>query len=413
MTSFGRPLRHARWQAVLAVAAIAAAVALPVVLVSVGGGVASHELASLENAGYQLVVSAAGLHGIEDAHNASLRLLGTPNITFAAPILSVPIDAFNATGQVAPVLGEGVIPCQFAPTLGPTQRGLFPLPLPLGDPNDTVHFADGTYRGTPTYSVLVSSTYAAKAHVGVGGTLLLSPTTNASQGVRYNVTGIFGVALSIVQPSGAFAVMLPLSDLQVLTGYAHGSGTVVPDGADTIEVVVDGAVARSSSALARVAAQVQALFPSYTVTTLSEEAQQLEAASAVLTGFYLALSSVGLIVGLVFLALILVRRVERERRAIGIRRAIGMPAGSIAVELVRSGAVLAVAGGLAGVGAGYVVVHALASWGSATVREAARLAIFDPAQLGALVLGVVALSALASSAAVRAANRVNVLEALR
>ena len=57
---FGSSLRHLRIQQVLAIAAVATAVALPVILVSVGGGVSAHELSSLENAGYQLVVSASG-----------------------------------------------------------------------------------------------------------------------------------------------------------------------------------------------------------------------------------------------------------------------------------------------------------------------------------------------------------------
>jgi hypothetical protein len=389
-----RTLRHARWQSVLAVAAIASAVALPVVLVSVGGGVAAHELASLEDTGYQLVVSAAGLHGIEHAHQDEASFLALPHVVDAAPILSVAIDLFNATDNATPVLAEGVVPAEFLPTLGPTERSLFPDPLPLGDdPNDTAHYANDTYAGPTTYDVLVSSPYAAEAGVDVGSTVVLSPTTNVSLGVRYNVTGLFGTPLSIVQPRGAFAAVLLLSNLQVLTGYAAGARTVVPDGADTIEIVVAPAAAVSPSTLANVAAAVQAVVPFYTVTTLSSEASELQSAASVLTGFYLALSSVGLAIGLLFLALVLVRRVERERRAIGIRRAIGLSSWSVAGAIVQSGAMLAAAG--------------------STVREAAQLAVFGPAFLVELVGAVVALSVVASAAAVRAAWRVDLLEALR
>jgi len=134
---------------VLAVAAIATAVALPVVLVSVGGGVSAHELANLQNAGYQIVVSAAGLHGITHSHNYTDQILSIPGVTAASPVLSVTIDAFTHSGGT-PVLAEGVIPDQFYPTLGPTESGLFPSPLPLGDPTDDVHFAHGTYSGLRT-----------------------------------------------------------------------------------------------------------------------------------------------------------------------------------------------------------------------------------------------------------------------
>jgi len=405
-------LRHSRLQLVLAVAAIATAVALPVVLVSVGGGVASHELANLENAGYQIVVSAAGIHGITNAHRYTADILALPGVTAASPVLSISIDAYAPSGSVAPVLAEGVIPRQFAPTLSPAESGLFPSPLPLGDPTDGVHYANGTYDGPPTYDVLVSSPYAGEFHVTTGSRLILSPTANRTLGISYNVTGVFGVPPTALGPTGAFAVLLPLSDLQTLTGFAAGPA-VAPDAADTIQVAVTGSVATNPGALTQLRDHVQALFPLYSVSSLTQEAQQLEAASGVLTGFYLALSSVGVTVGLLFLALVLLRRVEADRRSIGIRRALGIPGRAIAGEIVWNGAALAILGSVLGVAAGYVIVEALAKWATSAVQEAAELAVFNPALLGELVAGIVALSLLAGAVAARAALRTEITEALR
>lgn len=415
MRPFGSAsLRHARLQAVLAVAAIGAAVALPVVLVSVGGGVATHELHDLEDSGYQIVVSAPGIHGIAGAHNLSRQLEALPSVAEAAPILSVAIEAFNGTGAPAAVLAEGVIPGTFLPTLGPTERGLFPSSLALGDPNDSVHFDNGTYDGTGTYDVMVSSPYAAQYGVQVGQTIRLSPSSNASDAVPYTVTGIFGVAPSILQPTGANSVLLPLSDLQVLTNLSAGPGTIVPDAADTIEVVVASAIATDPSAIARVAASIGSVVgSSYSVSTLSAEAQQLASANAVLTGFYLALSSVGLVVGWMFLAVVLLRRVETDRRSVGIRRALGLPGGSIAAGFLRDGAVLAGTGAAVGIAGGYLLVEALTRVGSATVREAASLAIFEPVLLGEIAGALVLLSLVASAIATRAALRLPIAEALR
>ena len=408
----GGSLRHSRLQVVLAVAAIATAVALPVVLVSVGGGVSSHELANLQNAGYQIVVSAGGVHGITHAHGYTDQLLGLQGVTAASPVLSITIDAFSTSGSVAPVLAEGVIPGQFAPTLGPAEAGLFPKPIVLGDPTDSIHFANGTYAGPATYDVLVSSPFANQYHVAQGSRVILSPVANRTLGTTYNVTGTFGVPPSVLGPTGAFAVLLPLSDLQAMTGLAGGS-SVAPDAADTIQVSVAGSVATNPGALDNLRGEVQSLFPYYGVSSLTQEAQQLEAASGVLTGFYLALSSVGLTVGLLFLALVLLRRVEADRRSIGIRRALGVPSGSIAGEIVGGGALLASIGAVAGVAAGYLIVEALAKWASSAVQEAAQLAVFDPVLLGELVAAVIALSLLASGVATRAALRTEITEALR
>lgn len=408
----GGSLRHSRLQIVLAVAAIGTAVALPVILLSVGGGVSAHELANIQNAGYQIVVSAAGLHGIEHAHNYTDQILRIGSVTAASPVLSVTIDAFTPSGSVSPVLAEGVIPDQFTPTLGPSESGLFPSPLPLGDPTDDVHFAHGAYSGPATYDVLVSSPYAQAHGVSLGDSLLLSPVANRSLGVSYNVTGIFGVPPTVLGPTGAFAVVIPLSDLQVMTGLA-GAGAPVPDAADTIQVAVVGSVATNPDALNQVRDQVQALFPYYSVSSLTQEAQQLQTASGVLTGFYLAISSVGLTVGLLFLALVLLRRVEADRRSIGIRRALGIPGRSIAGEIVRDGAVLALMGGAVGVLTGYVIVEGLARWATSAVQEAAQLAVFQPLVLLELMLLVVGLSLLAGAVATRSALRIEITEALR
>jgi hypothetical protein len=410
---FGSSLRHLRLQQILAIAAVGTAVALPVVLVSVGGGVSAHELAGLQNAGYQIVVSAAGVHGITDAHTLTDRILALGSVAAASPVLSVSLDAFPGTGGPTSVLAEGVIPDQFSPTLGPSEGGLFPTPLPLGDLTDRVHFDNGTYAGPASYDVLVSSPLAQADGLGAGSKLLLSPSANRSQGVEYNVTATFGVPPTALGPTGAFAIVLPLSNLQVMSGFAGGPATVAPDAADTIEVALTGAASTQPATLDRVRDEIQALVPFYGVSSLDQEAQQLRAASGVLTGFYLALSSVALTVGLLFLALVLVRRVEADRRSIGIRRALGLPGRWIAREIVADGLRLALLGSAVGLVGGYLIVEGLARWGSAAVQVAARLALFDPVTLGAIVLGVLVLSLLASAVATRSALRVEITEALR
>ncbi len=410
---FGSSLRHLRIQQVLAIAAVGTAVALPVVLVSVGGGVSAHELTSLENAGYQLVVSASGEHGITNAHNVTDEILAIGSVTAASPVLSVAVDSFLATGGPSPVLAEGVIPDQFTPTLGPTEAGLFPNPLPLGDPSDRAHFDNGTYAGPASNEVLVSSPLAQADGITTGASLWIGPSTNRSQAVEYNVTGTFGVPPTALGPTGAFAIVLPLSNLQVMAGLASGTGSVGHDAADTIEISVTGAAASDPATLNHLRDEVQHLVPYYFVGSLSTEAQQLQSASGVLTGFYLALSSVALTVGLLFLALVLVRRVESDRRSIGIRRALGLPRRWIAREIVGDGLALALLGALFGVVGGYVIVEALAAWGSGGVRLAAEWAVFDPGTLLAIVLGVAGLSLVASAVATRAALRVEITEALR
>ena len=410
-----RSLRHRRLQSAFAISAIAAAVSLPVILISVGGGVSAHELHAIENAGYQIVVSAAGIHGINDAHSLATQIAAIGSVAAVSPVLSVSIDAFVGSGGPTPVLAEGVIPQPFEQTLAADQRPLFPSPLPLGDPFDTLHFANGSYAGPITLDVLVSSPIAQNLGVTVGSTIVLSPNTDQGVGVRYQVTGIFGVAASLVGPTSAYVIVLPLSNLQQFTGYAQSSGSprVLIDAADTIQVALTSTASTDPSAIQAVGQAITQLAPFYVVDTLLQQAQQLQNQAAVLTGFYLALSSVALSVGLIFLAIILLRRVENQRASIGIRRAIGIPGWQIGTEMAGYGLTLAGAGSLAGLVGGILLVTTLAQWGSQTVAQAARLAVFDPVTLGALVAGVLGLSLLASAVATRAALRISIPETLR
>ncbi|MCI4331457.1 MAG: FtsX-like permease family protein [Thermoplasmata archaeon] len=410
------PLRHHRLQTILTVAAIATAVSLPVVLLSVGGGVFQHELAQLQNAGYEIVVSASGVHAVDQSHSLAASIDRVGSVTAASPVLSFALDAFVGPGGGAqPVLVEGVIPQAFEATEGPTERSVLPSPLPLGDPTDLVHYRGGSYRGVASWDVMVSTPFMQSSGSGTGTSLILSPDSNRSGGVAFNVTGVFGVPPTTLGPTAAYAMVVPLSDLQVLAGLgaARTSGDPPLDAADTIEVALDGAAAADPSQIDRAASEIQGLVPFYGVTSLTQEAQHLQEANSVLTGFYLALSSVALAVGLIFLALVLVRRVESERKSIGIQRAMGVPGRFIASGIVRTGLLLSGGGAVVGVGAGIILVRLLQVYGSPEVQAAANLAVFDPRTLILLGAGVVGLSSLASALASRTALRLSIPEALR
>jgi putative ABC transport system permease protein len=412
-----RPARlsHTALQDLLAVAAMATAVALPVVLLSVGGGVSAHERSQLEASGFEITVSAPGTHGIGDAHALTRQIDGIPNVSAASPVLSVPVDLFAPNGGSEPALAEGVLPGPFLATLSASERDAFPSPLPLGDPMDAEHYANGTYGGPATDDVIVASPLAEALNLSPGETLRVADGSNATAAVSFSVTGEFGTPGGPLGPLAGFAVILPLSDLQLLTGTARANGTTgtVLDLADSVEVSLGGAAATDPAAVNRAASAVQALVPYFGVTTLSSQVAQLDQAGAVLTGFYLALSSTAVVIGLLFLTLVLLRRVEAERRSIGIRRAIGLPARAIVGRLVGRAALLAGAGAIVGVAAGYLTVEVLQAYGAGEVPAIAALAVFDPVTILELVGGTILLCLLASVAAARAALRLPLAEALR
>ena len=408
-----RSLRHRTAQTILAVAAIASAVALPVVLLSVGGGVYTHELSSIEEAGFSVSVDSAGTHGISDAHNLTKEIDGIRGVGAASPILSVAVDLFPPGGGPVPVLAEGVIPAAFVATQSAAERALLPPSLNLGDPDDSIHFDNGTYAGPSSAQLLLSTALLQTLNLSTGAVVSLSPSTNATAGSAFTIVGSFGLPPGLFGPSPLFVALLPLSQLQSLAGFAHSPSGTLLDSADSIQVAMVPSLAASPAAVQRVASEIQALVPYYSVTSLTQQTTEIENAEAVITGFYVGLSSVGLIVGLLFLVIILLRRVEQERQSIGIRRAIGVPAWMVARGIVAEALTLSLGGLVAGIGGGVLIVELLARYGSGTVAEIASLAAFSPEEMGLLAGALVALALLASSLPVRRALRLSLPEVLR
>lgn len=408
-----RNLRHRTAQTVLAVAAIAVAVALPVVLLSVGGGVYTHELASIQDAGFSISVDAAADHGIGGAHALVHEIDTIPGVAAASPILSVAVELFPGGGAGVPVLAEGIIPAAFTATQSSAERSLLPASLTLGDPDDTIHYANGTYAGPSSDQVLLSTPLLQTLNVTPGSSALISPTANRSAGLSVTVVGGFGLPPGLLGPSPLFVALLPLSQLQSLVGLGRGPGGSLLDDADSIQVAVLPSLAGNPAAVARIASAVQALVPYYSVTSLTQQTSEIRAAQAVITGFYVGLSSVGLLVSLLFLVIILMRRVEQERSSIGIQRAIGVPGWRVSRSLVLEAEALTLSGGLGGLAGGIIVISALARWGSPTVSEIASLAVYEPVTLLALLAGLLLMGLLASLLPVRRALRLPLPEVLR
>jgi ABC-type lipoprotein release transport system permease subunit len=408
-----RSLRHRSAQTFLAIAAIAAAVALPVVLLSVGGGVYSHELTSIEEAGFSISVDSAASHGISDAHNLSAQIDAISGVAAASPILSVPVDLFAPGGSVVPVLAEGVIPAAFEATQSAAERSLLPASISLGDPQDSIHYDNGTYGGPSSAELLLSTPLLQTLNLTTGAVVGLSPSTNSSAGSSFKIDGAFGLPPGLLGPSPLFVALLPLSQLQTLVGLAHSPGGALLDSADSIQVAVVPALSANPAAVQRLSAQIQALVPYYSVTSLTQQTTEIQNAEAVITGFYVGLSSIGLIVGLLFLVIILLRRVEQERQSIGIRRAIGVPGWMVARGIVAEALGLTAAGVLGGVAGGVITVEALARYASGTVAEIASLATFNAVELALLGVALLVMALLASILPVRRALGLSLPEVLR
>ncbi|MCI4367603.1 MAG: hypothetical protein L3K08_07620, partial [Thermoplasmata archaeon] len=172
----------------LAVAALGAAVALPVVLLSVGGGVFDHEIDGLRASGFQIAVSAGGVHGVDGSHALASEIRGIEGVAWVSPVLSSAVDVFT-NGGTTPALAEGIVPAAFTATLDPMEASLFPTPLGLGDPSDATHYANGTYLGPSADKVQVSTPFATTEHLRLGDAVRIAGTNDPATSVDFVVAG--------------------------------------------------------------------------------------------------------------------------------------------------------------------------------------------------------------------------------
>jgi putative ABC transport system permease protein len=214
-------------------------------------------------------------------------------------------------------------------------------------------------------------------------------------------TGTWLYLAGILKP----AVLAPGIDSSILVGYPFAENSLGFDGHPTT-IYVKATTSQVSRVDNVLAAQSSPEDP--TVASVSQPSSALiaqAAAKAAFNSLYLGLGAVALLVGAIGVANIMVISVLERRSEIGLRRALGATQGHIRTQFLAEAITLALAGGLAGIGAG-----ALAT---ATYAHVKGWAIVIPAQAWAGGLAAtIAIGALAGLVPAQRAARLDPTQAL-
>ena len=214
-------------------------------------------------------------------------------------------------------------------------------------------------------------------------------------GRRWTVVGILA-ALDLA----------PEIDRAALVGYAAAARELGEErSASTVYLRADPAAVN----------RVRALLPSAVNPANPEEVQVSRpsdalaaraAADSALTGLFLGLGAVALLVGGIGIANTMVISVLERRSEIGLRRALGATRGHVRAQFVVESLLLAVAGGLAG-----VAIGALVTGGYAKTRG--WTAVVPPEALAGGIAGALLIGAAAGLYPAARAARLSPTEALR
>lgn len=370
-----------RQQTLLTVAGIAVAIALLLVVTSVGLGMLAQSTVASEDTDYWIVPEGASSSAVTDVerqqlgrvHAATARIEGRDDIVSATPVLMAMVRAnasASGTTESAYLVVLGVIPA-------PEQETLVGLPtaqLTDGDP----HYANGSYDGPWTGEAVLSAGGAEALGISRGGSFAFErggPNANQStfRAVAVNETHAAGVGQLPV-------AIVHLSELQRLTG------------ADTTDSADQILVAASESS---VRADLEGVYPGTDVVTRGGLLRTQSKRSKLPVAISLSAFVVAVVVGTLFVSTTMGMELAAGSRQRAVLSALGVSPGSRVAIVALQALVVALLGGLAGVVLailGVAVTNALATTFLSDVPIAAFRPLLVVYGLGvALLIGLLSL----------------------
>ena len=404
-------LRH-KGRTTMCIVAVAISTALLVSLLSVAEGI-------WQNASFQILTSkediiiipqlSAGngeLWGITNGHKIADEIRkDTENITETSPMFTGLLkvekyenntkktttddDGLNNDGDLIvpkyPIaISIGVIPERFEKFLirdntynfGIVElkfNGWFKTP---GDP----HYQNN-YTGSWTYEVLVDERLANKYDLQLGSKINLSHSTP----ITYTVAGIFETNLEEEFYSNDYfelegIVMLHLSEYQSMVKedvIRRDNRTIIVDNVKTIAISLNSEK-QDREIIDDVAFGIQEKYPLLEIVTKEEQLKRLEEQNAITRVFYTAISIIAIIIGLLFVACIMLISVYERTNEIGMLRAIGVSRLTIFRWVMLESLLLITIGILIGFFPGYFGSELLSEYISNDIGISEDLTAFSP-----------------------------------
>jgi putative ABC transport system permease protein len=340
-------------------AAVAISMALLVSMFSVSEGIKESAEAPLLESREDLVV-APDQGMIEGAHEMGADLSAWTEVEFATPALYhdvrvvLPPKEPGDPARPKTVEAIGIVPEDFWELMGEEERKRFD-PDTWFDHGDDPHFGTGEYDGPFTGEALLSKNLR-KEGIDVGHLLPAFGTDDRT--FELTVVGFFDHEFSGVGVIGdlSFAI-LHLAELQNITGLAFEQdslGRRVVDLADGISVALTNDALKDGLEN-RVADRIRETWPDHEddVFTKADQLELIRQETVLAEIFYLAVGSVSMLIGMLFVATVMIVSVIDRTREIGMLRAIGISRRTVFIQVLQESMILVLLGGLIGIAPGY------------------------------------------------------------
>lgn len=330
-------LRYGKGRTLMSIVAIALAVLAMILLAGVGTGVVETGEQQFDRADRDLWITGGPIelttargggfeNSIEGSHQLSAELTERSEISSAVPLGfdTVYIRA-DDEAEFQIVIATGVTGGGSAVQITDGE----------GLSGGTEHYAGGDYDGPMSNEIIIDNQLAERHDLEIGDTVNIGGSLSIARNTEYTVVGI---SPTFSQMLGASTVVLPLGELQTLTGT---SGT---DPATFITITVT-----PETDIEALQSDLQAQYPEYEVRTNREQLEATVGQQAVVIVAGGVLSVLSVVAGIALTTALFSMLVYQQRTQFAALKAIGIRRVSIVGIAAGQGIVLGVLGGLVGV----------------------------------------------------------------
>lgn len=401
----------------MTITAVAISMALLVSMLSIAEGILINAQTSIEESKRDIIISAEGAHGIANGHGLVNDLKANENISDASAILLTDWTEFLVLNFTDPgtnitedflSIGVGLVPGdEEAFLIDITERrfrDIFEVKFNDwfnvdGDP----HY-ENDYTGEWTYEIIIDENFAKRHNLSKDSELRIN-----NHPVNFHIIGTISTILSdegILEGIDLGVVVMHLSELQELINLtANDVITTV-----SISLTEERKDVETSRVIAK---DIKIQYPFYDVMTKEDRLDSVQDQLVLARLFYTAIGSVSMIIGLLFVACIMIMSIFERTNEFGMMRAIGISKKSIFLQTLMESMVLVVTGAFIGLIFGYFGSQALGDYLRTSTGFNQEFTAFTPQLLVQALLLIICFGTIISLYPAWTAARKKVVEAMR
>ncbi len=404
---------HKFGRTLMTLVAVAISAAMMLSMLSIAEGFREQSMSTIQDSHRDILVQAPGWTGLSDAHALAEELESAPEVAFASPVLVTDTNmmltlTIHKTNTFKLAVGAGIIPSKEKEFEGEDRKTVIINNFAIEYIDDFQEledpFADG---GIPTRELMINRIFAEANDIQKGDMLGVN-------GVNFTVSGIFRTSFSQDGSSGVFEdiladtafIGLHLSELQDLVGLRER------DAATFIALTMDESV-RSSKTIEDHANALREKYSYFYISSKADRLRDAEERTSLANVFYLAIGSVAVVIGILFLACIMIMSVYERINQIGMMRAIGISRRTIFLQTLEESTILVSLGALLGLPFGYFASEFLGNFIGANIGVSFDLTSFTPQIVVYTMLLIVGLGVLVSLYPAWKACRMDIIKSLR